>query len=90
MGLQAAPFLRLLVFVALLGSALVVTRLADGPGGVRRLLSRVLIWRFSVGRWTVILLGIPAFVVALAAASGTLRNHGAAGPPRWDCTYSKR
>lgn len=74
MGLPAAPFLLLLVFVALLGSALVVTRLADGPGGVRRLLSRVLIWRFSVGRWTVILLGVPALVVALAAASGTLRN----------------
>jgi membrane protease YdiL (CAAX protease family) len=74
MGLPAAPFLLLLVFVALLGSAVVVTRLADGPGAVRRLLSRVLIWRFSVGRWAVILLGMPALVVALAAASGTLRS----------------
>jgi hypothetical protein len=60
MGLQATPFFLLRVFVALLGSALVVTRLADGPGAVRRLLSRVLVWRFSVGRWTVILLGMPA------------------------------
>ena len=49
MGLPAAPFLLLLVFVALLDSALLVTRLADGPGAVRTLLSRVLIWRFSVG-----------------------------------------
>jgi uncharacterized protein len=74
MGLPAAPFLLLLVFVALLGSALIVTRLADGPGAVRRLLSRVLIWRFGVGRWAVILLGMPALAVALAAISGTLRN----------------
>jgi uncharacterized protein len=90
MGLPAAPFLLLLVFVALFGSALVVTRLADGPGAVRRLLYRVLIWRFSVGRWAVILLGMPALVVTpprLQEPSATL---SAAGPPRWAGTCSTR
>jgi len=71
-GLPAAPFLLVLVFVALLGSALVVTRVADGPGAVRKLLSRTLIWRFGVGRWAVIVFGMPVLTVAIAAVSGTL------------------
>jgi hypothetical protein len=29
-------------------------------------------WRFGVGRWTVIVLGMPALTVGLAAATGTL------------------
>lgn len=66
------PFLLVLLFLALLGPALLVTRWADGPGAIRRLLSRVLIWRFGWGRWAVILFGVPAITVALAAASGTL------------------
>ena len=68
----AEPFLLVLLFVALLGPALLVTRWADGPGAIRRLLSRVLIWRFGFGRWAVILFGMPVLTVALAAASGTL------------------
>jgi uncharacterized protein len=71
-NLPFEPFLLALTFVALLGSALVVTRVADGPGAVRKLLSRVLIWRFGAGRWAVILLGMPVLTVLLAAASGTL------------------
>lgn len=36
-GLPDVPFLLVLLFVALLGPALLVTRWADGPGAVRRL-----------------------------------------------------
>jgi membrane protease YdiL (CAAX protease family) len=65
-------FLLALVFVALLAPALLVTRAAGGPGAVRRFLSRALVWRFGVGRWALILLGMPALTVGLAAATGTL------------------
>jgi membrane protease YdiL (CAAX protease family) len=74
LGLPLAPFLLLLVFVALLGSALVVTRIADGPGAIRKLLSRVLIWRFGVGRWAIVLFGVPVLTLAIAAVTGTLRQ----------------
>jgi membrane protease YdiL (CAAX protease family) len=59
---------------ALLGSALVVSRLADGPGAARRLLARFLIWRFGVARWALIVLALPALTLAIAAASGTLHT----------------
>jgi membrane protease YdiL (CAAX protease family) len=68
------PFLLALVYVGLLGPALIVTRLADGPGAIRRLLSRLLIWRFSVLRWAVILFGVPVLTVAISATFGTLES----------------
>ncbi len=73
-GIPTQPFLFLLTWLGLLGSAVVVTRATGGPGAVRRLLSRVLIWRFNLGRWAVILLGMPVLTVALAAGSGTLET----------------
>jgi membrane protease YdiL (CAAX protease family) len=69
-GLPAMPFL-LLMLVILLGSALLVTGWADGPGGVRQLLVGVLRWRFHPGRYAVILLGMPAATLAVAALAGT-------------------
>jgi membrane protease YdiL (CAAX protease family) len=72
MGLPFEPFLLVLVFVALLGSALLVTWRTDGSRGVRRLLARVLIWRFSPVRWAVILFAMPVLTIAIAAGSGTL------------------
>jgi membrane protease YdiL (CAAX protease family) len=71
-GLPNEPFLVLLVYVALVGSALLVTRWVEGPGGVRLLLSRALIWRFGVVRWLVILFAIPVLTLAFAAVSRTL------------------
>jgi membrane protease YdiL (CAAX protease family) len=65
---------------ALLGSALVVSRLADGPGAARRLLARLLIWRFGVARWAMIVLAMPALTLAVAAASGTLQTPSAGWP----------
>ncbi|MGY1616805.1 CPBP family intramembrane glutamic endopeptidase [Geodermatophilus sp. SYSU D00691] len=71
-GIPLQPFLLLLVFVALLGSSLLITWKADGAAGVRKLLSRVVQWRFSAWRWAVILFGVPLLTVAIAAVSGTL------------------
>ncbi|HEV2773484.1 MAG TPA: CPBP family intramembrane glutamic endopeptidase [Thermoleophilaceae bacterium] len=73
-GIPLMPFLLPMTFIGFLGSALVVTHLAGGPGAVRRLLSRLLIWRFSVARWAVIVFAMPVLVVALAAVSGTLEG----------------
>ena len=73
-GIPLAPFLLLLVFVALLGSSLLVTWLADGPAGVQKLMSRVVQWRFSAWRWAIVLFGVPVLTVALAAVSGTLTS----------------
>jgi uncharacterized protein len=74
LGVPSAPGLLWLVFVALLGSSLLVTWLADGRAGVRKLLSRVVLWRFSAWRWAIILFAVPVLTVALAAASGTLTS----------------
>lgn len=68
----ADPFLLGLVFLALLAPALVVSRLAGGPGAIKRLLSRATSWRCGVLRWAVIVLGVPLFTLGFAAASGTL------------------
>jgi uncharacterized protein len=73
-GVPADPFLLGLVFLALLAPALVVSRLTGGPGAIKRLLSRVTIWRFGARRWAVIVLGVPALTVAVAGASGTLHR----------------
>jgi len=75
-GLPFEPFLLGLVFLALLGSSLLVSRWADGPGAVRRLLTRTLVWRFGIGRWAVIVLGVPVLTLMLAAATGTLEASG--------------
>jgi uncharacterized protein len=74
--LPAEPFLLVLLFLALLGPALLVTRWTDGPGAIRKLLSRTLIWRFGLGRWAVILLAMPVLTLGLAAVSGSLQSPG--------------
>lgn len=71
-GVPSDPFLLGLVFIALLAPALVVTRLTGGPGAIKRLMSRLTKWRFGVLRWAVIVLGVPAFTLGFAAATGTL------------------
>lgn len=65
------PFLLLTTYVGLTGAALVITRWVDGPGAVRQLLGRLLRWRFGVGRWATILLGMPLLSIGIAAATGT-------------------
>jgi membrane protease YdiL (CAAX protease family) len=61
-----------MVFLGLVAPALVISRLADGPGAVRKLLLRAFDWRFGLGRWTVVLLAVPLLTLALAAVSGSL------------------
>jgi membrane protease YdiL (CAAX protease family) len=73
-GLPTGPFLIVLTLVVLLGTALFITRLADRPGAIRLLLSRILIWRFSPWRWALILFGVPVLTVAIAAVSGTFQQ----------------
>src|SRR3954452_15276655 len=63
-------------YVALLGSALVVTWAGGGRQAVTRFLSRYLIWRLGVARWAFIILALPALTVAIAAASGSLHVPG--------------
>jgi membrane protease YdiL (CAAX protease family) len=77
-GLPAGPFQLLICYLGLTGGALVLTRLADGPGSVRALLGRLLRWRFGARHWLIVLAAMPMATVAVAAVSGTLRRppHG--------------
>jgi uncharacterized protein len=77
---------HLFTYGALLGSAVLVTRVAEGPGGVRRLLRRLLVWRFPPSRWALVLLFTPALTIAAAAAAGT-RPTPADGWPTAAGTY---
>jgi membrane protease YdiL (CAAX protease family) len=71
---------HLFTYGVLLGSAVLVTRIADGPGGVGRLLRRLLLWRFHPWRWLIVLLSIPALTAATAAAAGTLSTPAGGWP----------
>ena len=64
-GLPGEPFLALFLYGALLAPALIVVRWADGPGAVRRLLTRTVQWRFGLVRWVVALFGVPALTLAI-------------------------
>ena len=60
----------LLVFVALLPAALWTTWAADGPSGVRVLVSRMFRWRIGAGWWLLVLAGLPTLTIALALLLG--------------------
>ena len=60
----------LLVFVALLPAALWVTWAADGPAGVRVLISRMFRWRIGAGWWLLVLAGLPTMTLAFALLLG--------------------
>ena len=70
----SSPLVMLAVYAPSI-SALVLTALASGPGGIRRLLGKLLQWRVGVRWYAAVLLGIPA----LSALARLL--HGAAGGP---------
>jgi membrane protease YdiL (CAAX protease family) len=63
-------------YLALLGSALLVTWAGGGRLAVLRFLSRYLIWRVGLRRWALIVLALPALTVAFAASTGTLHVSG--------------
>jgi uncharacterized protein len=61
-------------FVVLFGGAVLVTAVADGRAGVRRLLAGLAQWRVGVGRWLLITGALPVLTLIVAWASGTLRR----------------
>lgn len=65
------PLFILAVYAPAL-SALALVLWQDGAGGLRRFLSRLLIWRMGAGWWALLLLGLPAVYLAGAAAGGGL------------------
>jgi membrane protease YdiL (CAAX protease family) len=69
-GLPPEPFLLATCYLGLMGTALVLTRRRGDS--VRDLLRGVLIWRFGLVRWLVILLAMPLLTLAVAAASASL------------------
>jgi membrane protease YdiL (CAAX protease family) len=62
----------LMTFGALLPAALYVTWAADGPAGVKRLLSRMVRWRVGAGWWLIVLVGLPALTVGIGLLLGDL------------------
>jgi uncharacterized protein len=54
----------------LLPTALWVTSITDGRAGVRALFARVFRWRFGVGWWLVVMLGLPVIAVVLGLIFG--------------------
>ena len=70
LGQENGPYLMGML-VILLATALVVTHRTGGPGAVRRLLARAVLWRFEPWRYAVILLGMPAVTFAVAGVLGT-------------------
>jgi membrane protease YdiL (CAAX protease family) len=54
----------------LLPTALWVTSITDGRAGVRALFARVFRWRFGVGWWLVVLLGLPVIALLLGLIFG--------------------
>lgn len=72
LGVETAPFLMGMVFLGLVAPALVISRRADGPGAVRRMLGRAFNWHFSPGQWAIALFAVPVLTLGLAGVTGTL------------------
>ncbi len=60
----------LLVFAALLPAALWVTWAADGPQGIRILVSRILRWRIGLRWWLLVIAGLPTLTLTFALLLG--------------------
>jgi membrane protease YdiL (CAAX protease family) len=67
--------------VILLGTAILVTGVAEGRRGLRRLFAGVLRWRVGIGWYLVALVGLPLLTLLIALISGTLRNPAAGWLP---------
>jgi membrane protease YdiL (CAAX protease family) len=58
----------------LLGTAVLVTRAADGAPGVRHLFRQAIRWRVGAGWYVAAVLALPALTVLVAAATGTFHQ----------------
>jgi membrane protease YdiL (CAAX protease family) len=68
--LPEEPFALAFTLLVLLPAALWVTAATDGRAGVRALLRRAVQWRFGLGWYAVILLGLPIIATALGLLTG--------------------
>jgi len=64
----------LVEFVVLIGTAILVTGVADGRPGLRRLFAGVLRWRVSVVWYLVALFGLPVLTLLLAVVAGAYQS----------------
>lgn len=69
-GGEDGLFILILVYVVLLGGAIMTAR-RTGAGGVRRLFSGALHWRIGWRNWAIVAGAIPAATIAVAAVTGT-------------------
>jgi uncharacterized protein len=60
--------------VVLIGTAILVTGIAEGRAGLRRLFAGVLRWRVGVGWYLVALFGIPVLTLLLALLTGAYQD----------------
>ena len=76
-GLDVFPG-KLAELLFLTGTATLITSWIGPRGAVRRLFSGLIQWRIGIGRWSLIILAMPALTVAVAAVTGTLHSpdHG--------------
>ena len=69
-GAPVEPFLLLVVYVVLLGGAVLTARI-QGSDGVRRLFRGVLHGRIGWINWAIAVAAIPAATIAVAVVTGT-------------------
>lgn len=70
MGSESGPFILILVYVLLLGGAILTAR-RTGTGGIRHLFSGVLHWRIGWLNWAIVIGAVPVATIAAAAVTGT-------------------
>jgi membrane protease YdiL (CAAX protease family) len=77
---------KLAELAILLGFAVLFTAREAGRRGVRDLFAGAVRWRIGIGRYLLVLAAVPALTLAIAAATGTLRDP-AGGWPRMIVEY---
>jgi membrane protease YdiL (CAAX protease family) len=77
-GLPVEVFALAVTLLVMLPAALWVTAVTEGRAGVRALLGRAFRWRFNLGWWAVVLLGLPVTALLLGLVfGGSLHTTGA-------------
>ncbi|TFV73320.1 CPBP family intramembrane metalloprotease [Blastococcus sp. CT_GayMR19] len=74
--IPSEPFALALTLLVMLPTALWVVSVTDGRAGVRALLARAVRWRFGLGWWAVVVLGMPVTSVAVGAGLGRFVGTG--------------
>ncbi|WP_166875890.1 CPBP family intramembrane glutamic endopeptidase [Salinibacterium sp. ZJ450] len=66
--------------IILLGATVLVTAIAEGRPGVRRLFAQVVRWRVGIGWYVVAVVALPVLTLLVALATGTFQNPDAGWP----------